>query len=182
MAALLPSRLPCRDQANAVPAPCVHNDENSPERIGSNGDEPLLVRIVIQKRQRQVLEHGDGVGEIDAVLREVPLGLVRVPLELHGLSVCTFVHGVNRPRDAGCAEDGSRPANRYQLGHQRSGLYKRCAALDVYQKSMWRVHGWRLRGARPDSSGDASVEATSAGPWALVRVSPKGIPSEKRTG
>ena len=79
--------------------------ENTAEGIHADRDEPFLVWIIVKNRDRElVMEHGRRIREIDPVLSQIRGGFSRIPLEIHGSSVCTPVHIVKRglcgfPRD-----------------------------------------------------------------------------------
>src|ERR1700737_2164915 len=83
-----------RDQAHIVPAPGVDHDDQAAQIIPSESDPALfLIRGgIAHGKSKVIFEHGDGVGEADAMLGEVRASLGRVPLVAHRPSICTFVH------------------------------------------------------------------------------------------
>ena len=87
-----------RDQSNDFLPPRVNDNKAPPESVHTKGDVTLLlVHRVVQDRDRHIIEQNRcGVSKIDTVFPKVGVSFALVPLQLHGLMICTCVHTVKR--------------------------------------------------------------------------------------
>jgi hypothetical protein len=86
--------LASRDDADLRAAADVTEDEEPTERVYAKGETTRLGRmVVIAGCCERVEENRCSVGKVDAVFPEVGRGLRGIPFVLHGVSICTHVHG-----------------------------------------------------------------------------------------
>jgi hypothetical protein len=90
--------VPSRYQSDPATSPCEDDDEDSAKGVSADRDEPFLIRIIIEHRDRElIVKYGRRIGKVDSVLPPIRCGLSRIPLEIHDSSVCTAVHPVKKP-------------------------------------------------------------------------------------